>query len=399
MIHCRHFQTCGGCVVSQPYETQIQNKLIQTTQEFRAILERDNISIEPFASSQTGFRARAEFRFYRDSKNNLSYAMSKMGSNHRTPIIDCPILLKPLQDLMPLLLEALSTHSILNSKLYACNFLSTSKTGGNTQSETIISLIYHKPLDHLWEELSLKIQAKLSSELQSKIYIVGRSKNQKLILSSHTICENLRVFANTANERNFQYFKQEGAFSQPNPLINTKMIEFILSTLNSIYPKPQSDALELYCGSGNFTLPLASIFRHILATEVVKSAIALLHQNMKQNALSNITPVRLNAHESIQALGRQRAFFRLKNVNLDDFKFDCVLVDPPRSGINDEFVLHFLQEFSTIVYISCNPLTLLSDMRILSQSHSIIRFGLFDQFPHTHHRECVLILRTRTNKT
>lgn len=394
-MHCQHFQTCGGCVVSQPYETQIQNKLTQTTQEFHAILERDNISIEPFTSNQEGFRARAEFRFYRDNKNNLFYAMSEAGSNHHTPIINCPILLEPLQNLMPLLLEALRAHPILNHKLYACSLLATSKTGNKAQSQTIISLIYHKPLDPLWEELSLKLQTKLSSELQSKIHIIGRSKNQKLILSSHTICENLCVFANTKNERNYQYLKQEGTFSQPNPLINTQMIEFILSALSSIYPKPQSDVLELYCGSGNFTLPLASIFRHVLATEVVKSAIALLHQNMKQNNINNITPVRLNAHESIQALRRQRAFFRLKNVNLDDFKFDCVLVDPPRSGINDEFVLHFLQGFSTIIYISCNPDTLLNDMRILSQSHSITRFGLFDQFPHTHHRECVLILRMR----
>lgn len=384
-------------MLSQPYETQIQNKLTQTSQEFHTILERDHISIEPFTSSQKGFRARAELRFYRDSENHLFYAMSKSGSNHRTPITNCPILLEPLRKLMPLLLEALRADPILNHKLYACNFLSTDKTGD--KSQTIISLIYHKPLDSLWEEISLKLQAKLSSTLQSNIHIIGRSKNQKLILSSHTICENLRVFANTKDERNFQYLKQEGAFSQPNPLINAKMIEFILSTLSSIYPKPQSDALELYCGSGNFTLPLASIFRHVLATEVVKSAIALLRQNMELNEISNITPVRLNAHESIQALRKQRAFFRLKNVDLDEFNFDCVLVDPPRSGINDEFVLQFLQGFSTIIYISCNPLTLLDDMRILSQSHSIARFGLFDQFPHTHHRECVLILRARNQQS
>lgn len=393
MMHCQHFQTCGGCGISQSYETQIQSKLAQTTREFHSILERDNISIELFTSSHKNFRARAEFRFYKDNKNNLFYAMSKAGSNHRTPITNCPILIEPLQNLMPLLLETLRAQPILNHKLYACNLLSTSETGNKIQSETIISLIYHKPLDPLWEELSLKLQAKLSSQLKSKIHIVGRSKNQKLILSSHTICENLRVFANTKNERNFQYFKQEGTFSQPNPLINTKMIEFILSTLGSIYPKPQCDALELYCGSGNFTLPLALIFRYVLATEVVKSAIALLHQNIKQNAINNITPIRLSAHESIQALTGQRTFFRLKNVNLDDFKLDCVLVDPPRSGINDKFILHFLQGFSTIIYISCNPHTLLNDIRILSQSHSIMRFGLFDQFPHTHHRECILILQ------
>ena len=135
----------------------------------------------------------------------------------------------------------------------------------------------------------------------------------------------------------------------------------------------------------------------MFATEVVKSSIALLHENLARNNITNIIPARLNASECISALRAERAFFRLRDVDIGAFSFDCVLIDPPRSGVNDSAVLAFLREFATIVYISCNPTTLLRDMQSLSLilTHKIVHFGLFDQFPHTHHRECALILRSR----
>lgn len=378
-MKCEHFGQCGGCPNMIDYKSQLESKLMQTTQEFQALL--NGVDIEVFASPQSGFRARCELRFYHE-KEGLSFAMSSLNTSHKIPIHTCPILLPILGDIMPLLLETLQNNEILKAKLYACNFLSS------LQNQVLLALIYHKPLDTHWQTQAKLLQDMLQDTYKTPIHIIGRSKNQILCLSSSTISETLNL-----THAPYTYLKQEGLFSQPNPFMNAKMLDFVRNSLQNLYPHATYDALELYCGSGNFTLILAPFFRQVLATEVVKSAITLLKQNMAYNHRDNIIPIRLNALESIQALRQERAFFRLRDIDITSFSFDCVLIDPPRSGVNNHTILEFLQDFSTIIYISCNPQTLLRDMRILSQTHKIVRFGLFDQFPYTFHRECIVILR------
>ncbi|HSH57066.1 MAG TPA: tRNA (uridine(54)-C5)-methyltransferase TrmA, partial [Halomonas sp.] len=78
----------------------------------------------------------------------------------------------------------------------------------------------------------------------------------------------------------------------------------------------------------------------------------------------------------------------------DDYAFSTVLVDPPRAGL-DESSCRQLSGYSRIVYISCNPETLASNLERLIETHRITRFALFDQFPWTHHCECGVLLERR----
>ncbi|TLD97317.1 tRNA (uridine(54)-C5)-methyltransferase TrmA [Helicobacter jaachi] len=380
---CAHFHICGGCNNPlSPYKAQLEAKALSTLDEFRAFLQDLSSPFALFASPKQAFRARAEFRFYKSEQ--LDFAMNTLHKNARVPISKCPILLPVLQAIMPLLIQNLRLDSVLHTKLYACNLLSS------LQGEAIITLIYHKTLDSAWQERARILESYLSSALNAHIHIIGRSKHQKLILSQDTLLEQLTLFEGSEKKRIYRYYKKEAQFSQPNPFINAKMLAFVFSALQDL--GVNGDLLELYCGSGNFSIMLAPLFRAVLATEVVKSAIALLHENIKLNHTYNITPVRLNAFECIEALSLKRAFFRLKDVSLHNFAFDCVLIDPPRSGVKDREILHFLERFRLIVYVSCNPKSLLEDLQILSLTHKMTRFGLFDQFPHTHHRECIAIL-------
>lgn len=396
-MKCQHFGVCGGCELKSSYEEQLESKLKQTRQEFSSIfshLKFDSANLSIHSSVEWGFRARAEFRFYTE-QNRIYFAMSNREKNHRVPIVQCPILLPLIQKAMPLVIESLELDEVLRTKIYACNFLASVGS-----QEIIISLIYHKRLDSIWEQKAQIMRDRLYKQLNVPTHIIGRAKNQKLLLSNcnmrdSCVRETLELFADSKQKRSYTYFKQESSFSQPNPFINTKMLEFIFTYLKALYPQPTSDMLELYCGGGNFSIALSGIFRQILATEVVKHSILLLKQNMQLNSCENITPVRLNAFESMSALSGEREFFRLRGIDIKSFSFDCVLIDPPRSGVNEPKILHFLQQFRIIVYISCNPNTLLHDLQTLIQSHNILHFGLFDQFPHTHHRECVVILRQK----
>ena len=94
------------------------------------------------------------------------------------------------------------------------------------------------------------------------------------------------------------------------------------------------------------------------------------------------------AEDVTLALEGKREFNRVKNVRLELTQFKCnkVLVDPPRAGL-DEGICTMIQKYDHILYISCNPTTLIENLSHLLQSHYIERLALFDQFPYTDHIE------------
>lgn len=367
---CPHQGTCGGCALALPYEEQWKLK----ESEFRELLPLSkDTPTDLHPSAPHSFRARAEFRLYRNESGRLSYAMSQKGSKQPLPIQSCPILLPSIQALMPSLLEALESDEILTQKLFGVEFLS------GLSQEVLASLLYHKRLDHAWEERALG----LLSSLPTLSSLIGRSKGQKIVLGESFITETL-----TIDSKPWRFLHYEGSFTQPNPKVNEKMIEWIISA------PPQGDLLELYCGAGNFTLPLSSRYAKILATEVSKTSIHAAKQNCELNSVRHISFVRLNAQETQSALEGEREFYRLRELDLPSYDFQTVFVDPPRAGLGAE-VASFLRRFDQILYISCNPKTLQSDLEVLQLNHDVERFALFDQFPYTPHLESGVILRQR----
>jgi len=220
-----------------------------------------------------------------------------------------------------------------------------------------------------------------------KIKLIGRSRGQKFVLSDEFVVEELTVF-----DRKYQYKQIESSFTQPNAQVCQKMLEWACNAAQ----QSDKDLLELYCGNGNFTLPLSTRFRRALATELAKSSVYAAEWNIEQNGIDNIQVARLSAEEFTQAFNGERTFRRLQEANIDlsTYDFDTVFVDPPRAGIDDE-TLKLLQRFERIIYISCNPDTLHDNLKQLSQTHKIAKFALFDQFPYTHHVESGVLLEKR----
>ncbi|MGB2280530.1 MAG: tRNA (uridine(54)-C5)-methyltransferase TrmA, partial [Pseudomonadales bacterium] len=91
------------------------------------------------------------------------------------------------------------------------------------------------------------------------------------------------------------------------------------------------------------------------------------------------------------ALNRERAFRRLQHIDLDDYQFGTVLVDPPRAGLDDN-TLKLVQQFKRIIYISCNPVTLMANLQQLQETHQLQAKAMFDQFPYTDHVETGVVL-------
>jgi tRNA (uracil-5-)-methyltransferase len=154
----------------------------------------------------------------------------------------------------------------------------------------------------------------------------------------------------------------------------------------------QGDLLELYCGNGNFTLPLEQNFYRVIATEISKSSVRSARNNIIKNNVGNVTVVRMSSEDFAQAMDKVRPFTRLADIDLDSYNFSTVFVDPPRAGL-DQHTLEIIQQFEQIIYVSCNPSTLVDNLQSLCTTHSITALAAFDQFPYTHHLEAGVVLQ------
>ena len=310
-------------------------------------------------SPPTGYRSRCEFGY----KNGFYTMYSPEG---KIIFLDTFAVARPsIQNLMPKLLDEINNSHDLKNKLFQINFRT------NRKNKILVSLIYHKLLDDEMKCSANKISNKLN------ININLRSKNN--LYSTHNDLlddeiENLETLL----------FQTDQSFYQPNHFHMPEMIDKAMSFI-----KDPRDLLELYCGSGTFTLPLRKIFNKIFASENNRQSIRCLNQSITQQNIKNIFYARLSAEE-VSELFEGRIFNRMKGININDFNFSHILVDPPRAGL-DSNVINLIKNFKNIIYISCNYETYIRDIYKL-KDYKIQNIEIFDQFPNTDHLEIVSLL-------
>ena len=325
---------------------------------------------EVFDSPREHYRLRAEFRLWRED-GQRHYAMFEPGDKHKAILIDdFPIASRRINELMPQLKAAWQASEVLSFKLFQVEFLTT------LAGDALITLAYHRPLDDAWQAAAEQLATNLG------VSLVGRSKGKRIVIGRDYVEEELVVAG-----RSFRYRQPEGAFTQPNGVVCQKMLNWAFDALG----QRDDDLLELYCGNGNFTLPLATRVRRVLATEISKTSVNAALANIADNGIDNIELVRLSAEELTQALNEVRPFRRLADIDLKSYQFGSVFVDPPRSGMDPD-TCELTRRFERILYISCNPETLAANIAQLADTHRIERCALFDQFPYTHHMESGVLL-------
>ena len=310
-------------------------------------------------SPPNGYRSRCEFGY----KNGFYTMYSSEG---KILFLDTFAVARPsIQNLMPKLLDEINNSYDLKNKLFQINFRT------NRKNKILVSLIYHKLLDDEMKCSANKISYKLN------ININLRSKNN--LYSTHNDLlddeiENLETLL----------FQTDQSFYQPNHFHMPEMIDKAMSFI-----KDPKDLLELYCGSGTFTLPLRKIFNKIFASESNRQSIRCLNQSISQQNIKNIFYARLSAEE-VSELFEGRIFNRMKGIDINDFNFSHILIDPPRAGL-DSNVINLIKNFKNIIYISCNYETYIRDIYKL-KDYKIQNIEIFDQFPNTDHLEIVSLL-------
>jgi len=376
-LNCKHFGSCGSCGLYElSYEEQLKGKQQRVSKLLSPFYSE---TLEVFDSPSDHYRARSEFRIWHEG-DRCDYAMGKMqieGEKIKGAINieECPKVMGPIEKRMWKLLDKINTsQEVLKQRLFAVEFLAT------TTDECLITMLYHRKLDDAWSA-----EAKLlEEELNCKI--MGRSRKQKVILSDEFVTEKLEIDGKT-----FTYVQYESGFTQPNPTVNVKMIEWAIKQAKKV---DHGDFLESYCGLGNFTLPLSHYFDKVLATEISKRSIYAALENCELNGVENITFARLASEEMTEALNGVREFSRLKDIDIKSYDFSTILVDPPRAGL-DVGTIELISNIENIIYISCNPETLARDLEILTNTHDVVEAAMYDQFPHTEHVESGVFLQKK----
>ncbi len=354
------------------YDTLLASKVESLLPRFR---EDFSGAPDVFPSSPTGFRLRAEFRVWHEGED-LNYVMFRRGEPKApVPVSEFPVASPAIQALMPKLRHLLITTPVLRRKLFQVEFLAT------LSGDMLVTLIYHRPLDTDWQQAAEELAHTLS------VSVVGRSRKQKIIIGRDWVEEQL-----DCQGHRYRYRQPEQAFTQPNGRVNEAMLDWACRHAEGL----GGDLLELYCGIGNFTLPLARHFDRVIATELSKVATAAADQNRIANTISNVEFARLSAEEMTQAMDNKRPFRRLAHLQkpLPEYNLNTLFVDPPRAGLDPD-TLALAERFDAVLYVSCNPETLLSNLATLRASHRVDALAFFDQFPYTHHMECAVRLRRR----
>lgn len=409
---------------------QKQNYIKTTFAEF-------NIpELEVFASDYINYRQRAEFRIWHKQEDIFHIMFDATSNQSKAQIVrtdSFPPASKPINKAMLTIIPLIKTNDILRNRLFQIEYLSS------TTGELLISLIYHKKLDDAWLEEAKILAEKLNAK------IVGRSRKQKIVVNDDFVLEKMQVA-----DKQIILKQIENSFTQPNGKVAESMLNWIYTKTQAIKDQlKNTDLLELYSGNSFFSLALTESFSKILNAEISKTSTAAAEYNIRENDCKNLIALNAKSEDiafllsashnaknsislenakksddlknlenlenlentepsAIEVLQEQtQADFNKQNekekkamalelakksVNLADYNFSSLLVDPPRKGL-DDLTLKEAQKFDYIFYISCNPETLKQNLLELTKTHKIESMAFFDQFPYTHHAELGLVLK------
>jgi 23S rRNA (uracil1939-C5)-methyltransferase len=356
---CAHYQQCGGCDL-QHLERDAQLKQKQNVlQQLMSKLAKQDLPLSPaIVGRDKGYRRRARISLLWDRKTQqMQFGFRQKQSNTIVNITQCAVLEPALERLLiPLkrLMGALpQPDSLGHIELVQ-------------QSSNVVMILRHtKALSS--EALERLIQ--FSAEHDLHCYLMPQPDTLERLYGADVDPSYQEVGVKIA-------FKPT-SFIQVNQEINQKMVEQALSWLDLT----QGDrVLDLFCGVGNFSLPMARVAKSVVGIEGVEGMVEQAKHNAQHNQIDDIDFYQANLEQEIT------------QYEWASQKFDKVLLDPARSGAAG--VVDQLARLGAkrVVYVSCNPATLARDSQsLIEQGFTLEKLAMLDMFPHTSHLESMAL--------
>ncbi|EPQ0971979.1 23S rRNA (uracil(1939)-C(5))-methyltransferase RlmD [Citrobacter farmeri] len=348
---CPHFGICGGC--------QQQHASIELQQRSKsAALSRlmNNDVTEVIADAPWGYRRRARLSLnYQPKTQTLQMGFRKAASSDIVDVRQCPILVPQLEALLPDLRACLGSLQGVRH----LGHVELVQAG----SGTLMILRHTAPLSRVDNE---------------KLERFSHSKGLSLYLAPQSeILETLSGQTPWYESNGLRLNFSPRDFIQVNEGVNQKMVSSALAWLDV---QPGDRVLDLFCGMGNFTLPLATRAASVVGVEGVPALVEKGRENAQQNGLHNVTFFHENLEEDVTRQPWAK------------HGFDKVLLDPARAGAASVMQHIIKLQPGRIVYVSCNPATLARDSEALFRAgYQIQRLAMLDMFPHTGHLESMVL--------
>ena len=365
---CPYYGVCGGCDLQHcSYAMQQQIKHAVLTELFTKITD----TIQPLIPSPQEFEFRQRIRLHTRAEK---VGFKQFRSSEVIPIKRC-----------------LLAHPCINNVLF--HLLSRDEFRQLCKPSTEIdflfnpaadevSLLFHftrrpRPTDHFMAE-------QLTSNLTFLAAVYFKGVNYALMQSSSNTDghNSAKLFSQQLitphRKESFTLTWEIGGFCQVNLEQNVKLIDFVLQQCGT---SKDLRLLDLFCGMGNFSIPLAKNLKSITGVEGQASSVRCAKLTSKRENLTNTTFLKGNIGEVCRTLCDTGQ------------KFDITIVDPPRQGIPGLAPLVDALTVQKLIYVSCDPATLIRDIKELMQNNFTLKLiQPFDMFPQTHHVETIVIL-------
>ena len=365
---CAVFGACGGCSLQHVADTeqhQIKQQALQDTLERIGKIEPDRW-LPPIHDSPWNYRRRARLAV-KDvaGKGRVLVGFRERHAPFITDMHRCEVLAHPIDGLLDRLSELIGSLSIRSR-------LPQIEVAVAENATSLVFRVLDSPTDS-----DLSLFKEFGEERDMRIYLqTGGPESISLLQPAGP----LPPLSYTLPDFDIVIEFEATDFVQVNGAVNRRMVATALELLN---PGPDDRILDLFCGIGNFSLPLARHCSHVLGVEIDQSLVARAKANAERNGISNCE-------------------FCAADLNLIDGtepwlnrNWTGLLLDPARSGAL-EVVRHVGRiEPSRIVYISCHPESLARDLNALVV-HAGFRLeaaGIIDMFPHTGHVESIALLK------
>lgn len=378
---CGHFGACGGCFQQRiPYDEQLVEKERQVKKLFTDA-DLTNIEWLPIEGSPTtfGYRNKMEFSFGDEEKGGkLSLGMHKRGRHHDIVTVDeCWIMDEDYRLVLKTILEYFRQKQVpyYHSKRHEGYLRHLVVRKAHYTQEVLVNLVTTTQLKMDIEDLSNKLQAlPLKGKLVGFLHTFNdnlsdtvQSDKTDILFGRDYILENLL---------GLQFKISAFSFFQTNTLAAEKLYTIVRDFLGNA---DNQRVFDLYCGTGTIGQVVAPRAKEVIGIEIIEDAVEAARENAKLNGLENCKFIAGDVRVKVKELTE---------------KPDMIILDPPRAGIHPQ-ALQDVIDFGAerIVYVSCNPKTLVEDLKELTKGGYEIKLAkCMDMFPHTPHVEAVTLL-------
>ncbi|HWK73751.1 MAG TPA: 23S rRNA (uracil(1939)-C(5))-methyltransferase RlmD [Povalibacter sp.] len=363
--HCAHFGVCGGCTLQHlSSERQIEFKQKQLLDSLARIgrVTPDEV-LPPLQANVWNYRRRARLAArWVPKKGRVVVGFRERSTSYIADLQRCEVLMPPVDAMLPALSELLTGLSIRNRVPQI----------EVAVADNLVALVIRVLEPLTAADLQLLQEFERRHQLQIYLQPGGYETVAALSGEAQPLTYRLPQF-----EVELQF--QPTDFVQVNRELNERMVAQALRLLQL---GKDDSVLDLFCGLGNFSLPLARGCGHVVGLEGEAGLVARARRNAERNGLGNTEffTANLAAEDLVQALWAKR-------------RYDKVLLDPPRAGAQEVLPVVAACGARRVVYVSCHPGTLARDAGILVHEHGfkLLAAGVMDMFPHTAHVESVAV--------